>query len=92
MPAVRGLAVELGINANTVSRVYHDLQQQGLLRLERGVGTFVDRPRSEPTLADRDYQRIIRRTRNPVALAREAELTTRELCQLVESTWKETET
>ena len=41
MPTVRALAVDLGVNANTVARVYRDLQTEGVLRLERGVGTFV---------------------------------------------------
>jgi len=89
MPTARELAVALGINANTVTRVYRDLQQQGLLRLERGVGTFVDRPRTGPTLDDRDYQRIMRRARELVTLCRSAGLTARELSQLIEGTWKE---
>lgn len=89
MPTVRELAVALGINANTVARVYRDLQQQGLLRLERGIDTFVDRPRDAPTLGDRDYQRIARRARELVALCREAGLTSRELSQLIEGAWKE---
>ena len=42
----------LGINANTVTRVYSDLQQEGLLRLERGLGTFVQPQQREPTLVD----------------------------------------
>ena len=91
MPTVRALAVELGVNANTVTRVYRDLQQQGLLRLERGVGTFVDRPRSAATLKEKDYQRIARRGRELVILSREAGLTARELAQLLERTWKEVE-
>ena len=41
LPTVRSLAVQLGINANTVARVYRELQTDGLLRLERGIGTFV---------------------------------------------------
>ena len=41
LPTVRELAVALSLNANTVTRVYRDLQQEGLLRLERGLGTFV---------------------------------------------------
>lgn len=89
MPTARELAVALGINANTVTRVYRELQQQGLLRLERGVGTFVERPRTGPVLDDRDYQRIARRARELVTLCREAGLTGRELAQLIDSTWKE---
>ena len=41
LPTVRELAVELEVNANTVARVYRDLQQAGVLDLRRGVGTFV---------------------------------------------------
>jgi GntR family transcriptional regulator len=89
LPTVRELAVALGVNANTVTRVYRDLQQEGLLRLERGLGTFVQTQRREPTLVDRDYQRIVKRTRELVALCRESGLTARELAQLVDGVWKE---
>jgi GntR family transcriptional regulator len=90
LPTVRELAVALSLNANTVTRVYRDLQQEGLLRLERGLGTFVaPRLQREPTLADRDYQRIVRRTRELVGLCRESGLSARELAQLVEGIWKE---
>ena len=89
LPTVRELAVELGINANTVTRVYRDLQQEGLLRLERGLGTFVQPQQREATLVDRDYQRIVKRTRELVALSRESGLTARELAQLVDGVWKE---
>ena len=89
LPTVRELAVELGINANTVTRVYRDLQQEGLLRLERGLGTFVQPQQREATLVDRDYQRIVKRTRELVVLCRESGLTAREVAQLVEGIWKE---
>lgn len=89
LPTVRELAVALGINANTVTRVYRDLQQEGLLRLERGLGTFVHAQQREPTLVDRDYQRIVQRTRELVALCRKSGLTVRELAQLVDGVWKE---
>ena len=90
LPTVRELAVALGINANTVTRVYRDLQQEGLLRLERGLGTSVaPQPQRAPTLADRDYQRIVKRTRELVVLCRDSGLTARELAQLVEGIWKE---
>ncbi len=90
LPTVRELAVSLGLNANTVTRVYRDLQQEGLLRLERGLGTSVaPQQQREPTLANRDYQRIVKRTRELVVLCRESGLTARELAQLVEGIWKE---
>ena len=41
LPTVRQLAVDLRINANTVARVYADLERNGVLETRRGVGSFV---------------------------------------------------
>ena len=41
LPTVRQMAVELRVNANTVARVYAELERAGVLETRRGVGTFV---------------------------------------------------
>lgn len=41
LPTVRELAVDLGINYNTVSKVYQDIERDGYIVLKRGKGTFV---------------------------------------------------
>src|SRR5438552_6565590 len=41
LPTVRQLAVELRINANTVAKVYAELERAGVVETRRGVGTFV---------------------------------------------------
>jgi GntR family transcriptional regulator len=41
LPTVRQLAVDLKINANTVAKVYAELERVGILETRRGVGTFV---------------------------------------------------
>ena len=41
LPTVRQLAVDLRVNANTVARVYADLERSGVLETRRGVGSFV---------------------------------------------------
>ncbi|NPV91547.1 MAG: GntR family transcriptional regulator [Firmicutes bacterium] len=41
LPTVRQLAVELKINANTVARVYLELESEGVLSTRPGKGTFV---------------------------------------------------
>jgi len=41
LPTVRQLAVELRVNANTVAKVYAELERTGILETRRGVGTFV---------------------------------------------------
>ena len=41
LPTVRQLAVELRINANTVARVYAELERVGVIETRRGVGSFI---------------------------------------------------
>jgi len=41
LPTVREFAVELRINANTVARVYAELERAGVIETRRGVGSFV---------------------------------------------------
>ena len=41
LPTVRQLAVERRINANTVARVYAELERAGVIETRRGVGSFV---------------------------------------------------
>ena len=60
LPTVRRLAVELKINANTVAKVYAELERSGVLQTRRGVGTFVhDRP-AEVAQSRRDRERHLR--------------------------------
>lgn len=44
LPTVRNLALELGINANTVTRIYADLEREGYLARRHGIGTFAADP------------------------------------------------
>lgn len=89
MPTVRMLAVELRINANTVARVYRDLQREGLLRLERGVGTFIaDCSESQP-VRQKDFETVATKAGELVELGQRAGLRVGEMTQLVENLWKE---
>ena len=60
LPTVRQLAVDLRVNANTVARVYTDLERDGVLETRRGVGSFVTATpaRAHPP---REHDRRIRR-------------------------------
>ena len=41
LPTVRGLAVELKVNLNTVSKAYRELEIQNVLETQQGTGTFI---------------------------------------------------
>jgi GntR family transcriptional regulator len=54
LPTVRGLAVELGVNPNTVIKAYTELEHLGVLTTEQGTGTFIA---PQPALALNENER-----------------------------------
>lgn len=71
LPTVRQLAVDLAVNANTVARVYTQLERDGILETQRGVGTFVrESPSPQATRAhrERELRELIRRFVGDAAL------------------------
>jgi GntR family transcriptional regulator len=58
LPTVRQLAVELQVNANTVARVYADLEKSGVLETRRGVGSFVAVGRDKARPPDEKARRL----------------------------------
>lgn len=59
LPTVRQLAVDLRVNANTVARVYLELERSGVLETRRGVGSFV-RATPEKARPAREHDRRLR--------------------------------
>jgi GntR family transcriptional regulator len=59
LPTVRQMAVDLAVNANTVARVYAQLERDGILETQRGVGTFV-RDAPSPLAARAPRERELR--------------------------------
>ena len=58
LPTVRELAVELKVNANTIGRVYSELERSGVFETRRGVGTFVRATRAEARPASEHAKRL----------------------------------
>lgn len=56
LPTVRQLAVDLRVNANTIAKVYAELERAGVLESRRGVGTFI-RAVPDPQVANDTRQR-----------------------------------
>ncbi len=88
MPTVRALAVDLSVNANTVARVYRDLQRDGVLTLTRGVGTFVSDGAGE-ALKPRAWKRLHKHIDALIDVAKDGGMSAKELAQYVRIRWKE---
>jgi GntR family transcriptional regulator len=88
LPTVRELAVLLGVNANTVGRVYRELQVAGVLRLERGVGTYVAKLPAGLPAAD-EFRTLEQKALELIRLAKHAGMRCGELSQLIEARWQE---
>src|SRR5216110_756795 len=58
LPTVRQLAVDLRINANTVARVYAELERAGVLETRRGVGSFVSAGRAAARPVEDKHSRL----------------------------------
>lgn len=58
LPTVRQLAVDLRVNANTVARVYSDLERAGVIETRRGVGSFVTAARADARPAEEKTKRL----------------------------------
>ena len=52
VPSEHDLVVKLGVSRMTVNRGLRELQAEGVLRRERGVGTFVAKPPVRPSLIE----------------------------------------
>ena len=58
LQSVRDLAVEAGVNPNTMQRAFAQLEQEGLIRTERTAGRFVT-----------EDEEMIKKTREEIALS-----------------------
>ncbi len=57
LPTVRGLAVDLQINPNTVARAYSELEIRGIVDTQQGTGTFISDKKIE--LDDIERERVL---------------------------------
>ena len=58
LPTVRQLAVDLRVNANTVARVYGELERAGVIETKRGIGSFIAANRAEARPAHDTAKRL----------------------------------
>lgn len=49
LPSVRELSRQVVVNPNTISRVFTELEREGIVNTRPGLGVFVARPKAELT-------------------------------------------
>jgi GntR family transcriptional regulator len=54
LPTVRGLAVDLQVNPNTVVRAYGELEIRGIVNSQQGTGTFISDKKIEISEVERE--------------------------------------
>ena len=89
LPTVRQLAVDLKVNANTVARVYADLERAGILETRRGVGSFIRATAAEARPPDEHQRRLRAFVTRLIADASAAGFTPDELVEQITSHGKE---
>ena len=63
LPTVRGLAVKLKINPNTVARAYNELEIKGVVTTQQGTGTFISS--KEISLTEIEKERVLAELTRP---------------------------
>ena len=84
LPSVRALALQLGINPNTVERAYARLEERGLIYTLPKKGAFVSGQKAETA--------IVEEARRHVKALRDAGLKKEELAAVAEEVYGEGET
>ena len=90
LPSVREMAVEMGVNPNTLSRAYRELEREGFITTRRGEGSSItgsaERIDSERrTLARSARDRFISEVRGLALSKEQIEALMREILEEVES-------
>jgi GntR family transcriptional regulator len=56
MPTIREMAIDLEINPNTVAKAYTELQREGFIKTDQGIGTFVANPKQSLGSKEREIK------------------------------------
>ena len=58
LPTIKEVVGTVAINPNTVAKAYRELEHEGLVAARTGVGTFVVRSLSDPSIAQHGRLRV----------------------------------
>ena len=82
LPPIRTLSETIVVNANTVARAYRDLEREGFVTLQRGIGTRVNE-KGSPLSAEERARILNDRARTLLGEARQMNLSLDDVLQLI---------
>lgn len=85
LPSVRALASQLGINPNTVSKAYQELEELGYLYTEKGKGCFIADNQSDELIKEEKLKEF----RGVVLTMKKHKLPEEKLANIVKEIYKE---
>ncbi len=88
LPSIRGLAAELSVSVITVRRAYLELEREGIIDTQQGLGSFVSNDVSGLDLR-LQKEEMRRAMGQAVELARLLGMSGREIRQTLDEIWKE---
>ena len=89
LPTSRTVAVELGINFNTVARAYRMLDQGGIISTQQGRGTYILDKKSRKKINQAKGDNIEELTRHYIRKARYLGFRTEEIRKCLEEQFQE---
>ena len=88
MPSIRGFATDLKVSVLTVRRVYDELEAEGFLVSQAGVGTFVAAGNLE-MLLDSKRRMVEQKMAEMLAVAKTLQISKGELMEMMEILYEE---
>lgn len=88
LPSIRTLANELRVSVLTVRRVYDDLEQEGFVVSQVGIGTFVNVGNVE-LLRDSRRREVEEKMADMIATAKSLDISKEELWQMLDILFEE---
>jgi GntR family transcriptional regulator len=89
LPTVREMAVDLRVNANTVARVYAELERASVIETRRGVGSFVKATPAKARPAHEREKRLRSFVTRVLADAAAAGFSPQDLVEEIDAQYKE---
>lgn len=88
LPSVREMALNLGVNPNTVSKAYSEMERKGYIKTVVGKGTYVSSEMEIMTELQKNYKESVRQIFDEM---KRIGFTTEVISQMVRSILKEKE-